>query len=74
MNTVEFAIRDDVPYAIDFMNPVPEAKPEVITPVYFTWLVQNLVDFSLKVAKEGRGTPFAFVRPPWAQPRPGVLS
>jgi len=67
MNTVEFAIRDGVPYAIDFMNPVPEAKPEVITPVYFTWLVQNLCDFCIKVAKEGRATPFAFVRPPWAQ-------
>jgi len=60
MNTVEFAIRDDIPYAIDFMNPVPEAKPEVITPVYFSWLVTHLCDFVTKVGREGRATPFIF--------------
>lgn len=60
MNTVEFAIRDGVPYAIDFMNPVPEAKPEVITPVYFSWLVMQLCDFAIRVAQEGRTTPYAF--------------
>lgn len=60
MNTVEFAIRDGVPYAIDFMNPVPEAKPEVITPVYYNWLVQNLCNFVEKVGREGRSTPYAF--------------
>ncbi len=60
MNTVEFAIRDGVPYAIDFMNPVPEAKPEVITPVYFSWLVNHLCNFVEKVAREGRTTPYTF--------------
>lgn len=60
MNTVEFAIRDGVPYAIDFMNPVPEAKPEVITPLYFSWLVTNTCNFVEKVAREGRETPYAF--------------
>ncbi len=60
INTVEFAIRDGVPYAIDFMNPVPEAKPEVITPVYFSWLVTNLCDFVEQVAKEKRITPHTF--------------
>ena len=74
MNTVEFAIRDVVPYAIDFMNPVPEAKPEVITPVYFSWLVQNLCDFSIKMARAGQSTPFAFVRPTWAQADSKALS
>lgn len=60
MNTVEFAIRDGVPYAIDFMNPVPEAKPEVITPLYFSWLVENLCNFVVKVGQERRATPYAF--------------
>jgi hypothetical protein len=60
MNTVEFAIRDGVPYAIDFMNPVPEAKPEVITPVYFGWLVKNLCDFVQRVGTEKRATPYMF--------------
>lgn len=60
LNTVEFAIRDGVPYAIDFMNPVPEAKPEIITPVYFSWLVNHLCNFVERVAQEGRTTPYAF--------------
>lgn len=60
MNTVEFAIRDGIPYAIDFMNPVPEAKPEVITPLYFNWLVTNTCNFVEKVAREGRQTPYSF--------------
>lgn len=60
LNTVEFAIRDGVPYAIDFMNPVPEAKPEVITPVYFSWLVENLCNFVDEVGTEKRATPFIF--------------
>lgn len=60
VNTVEFAIRDGIPYAIDFMNPVPEATPEVITPEYFHWLVQKLCDFAIRVVTEGRTTPFVF--------------
>lgn len=64
VNTVEFAIRDGVPYAIDFMNPVPEAKPNVITPVYFSWLVNHLCNFVEKVAREERCTPYTFSHPP----------
>lgn len=64
LNTVEFAIRDGVPYAIDFMNPVPEAKPDVITPVYFSWLVNHLCNFVERVAREGRTTPYAFSTTP----------
>lgn len=63
VNTVEFAIRDGVPYAIDFMNPVPEAKPEVITPIYFSWLVDNLCDFVETVGRERRATPYTFHPP-----------
>ncbi len=57
LNTVEFAIRDGVPFAIDFMNPVPEAKPEVITPTYFDWLIRKVADFVIKVGREQRRTP-----------------
>ena len=63
VNTVEFAIRDGIPFAIDFMNPVPEAKPDVITPVYFSWLVNHLCNFVEQVAREGRVTPYAFSPP-----------
>jgi hypothetical protein len=64
VNTVEFAIREGVPYAIDFMNPVPEAKPEVITPIYFSWLVSHLGNFVEQVGREKRRTPYAFGPPP----------
>ncbi len=44
MNTVEFAIRDGVPYAIDFMNPAPDMDINSLTPVYFDWVVQQMAD------------------------------
>lgn len=51
INTVEFAIKDGVPYAIDFMNPVPEAKPEIITEEYFAWLVDKTAQMAIAYAK-----------------------
>ena len=40
MNTVEWAMRDGVPYAIDFMNPAPDMDIYSLTPPYFEWAVQ----------------------------------
>ncbi len=60
INTVEFAIKDGVPYAIDFMNPVPDAKPETITPLYFTWLVKTVADVAIEYARQGARTPYQF--------------
>jgi hypothetical protein len=57
LNTVEFAVRDGVPYAIDFMNPVPEAKPEIVTPLYFQWLVKHVADVLIDYAIHGHLTP-----------------
>jgi hypothetical protein len=54
INTVEFAIRDGVPYAIDFMNPVPDARPEVISWLYFGWLVERICDLVEEVLREER--------------------
>lgn len=54
INTVEFAIRDGVPYAIDFMNPVPDARPEVISHLYFGWLIDHLCEHIQAVLKDGR--------------------
>ena len=39
MNSVEFAVRDGVPYAIDFMNPAPDMDINSLTPHYFEWAV-----------------------------------
>jgi hypothetical protein len=54
INTVEFAIRDGVPYAIDFMNPVPDARPEVISWLYFGWLVERICDHVEEVIRDNR--------------------
>ena len=35
MNTIEFAIKDGVPYAIDFLNPAPDFERDRITEFYF---------------------------------------
>jgi hypothetical protein len=46
INTVEFAIKDGVPYAIDFMNPAPDAELQSVGEFYHTWVneaVTNLV-------------------------------
>src|SRR5829696_6531829 len=42
MNTIEFAIKDGVPYAIDFLNPAPDFERERITPFYFDMVVEKM--------------------------------
>jgi hypothetical protein len=44
MNTVEWAIKDGVPYAIDFMNPAPDMDLNSLTPEYFNWVVEKMAD------------------------------
>jgi hypothetical protein len=51
MNTVEWAVRDGVPYAIDFMNPAPDMDVNSLTPVYFEWCVKHLADLALRLAQ-----------------------
>ena len=40
MNTIEFAVQDGVPYAIDFLNPAPDFERDRITPHYFDMVVR----------------------------------
>lgn len=54
MNSVEFAIKDGVPYAIDFTNPAPDMDYYSITPQYFDIVVDEMVRLALRVASEGR--------------------
>ena len=51
MNSVEFAIRDGVPYAIDFTNPAPDMHIEHLGERYFDIAVDWMVDFCVKQAK-----------------------
>ncbi|MBE7552953.1 MAG: hypothetical protein HS126_17920 [Anaerolineales bacterium] len=54
MNTVEWAIRDGVPYAIDFMNPAPDMDINSLTQFYFKWVVEHMADMAIRLAKKPR--------------------
>jgi hypothetical protein len=48
LNTVEFAIKDGIPYAIDFMNPAPDAEIASVGEYNHNWVVNNVSDFIIK--------------------------
>ncbi len=54
MNSIEFAVRDGVPYAIDFMNPAPDMDINSLTPTYFDWTVKGMADMVIRLANEPR--------------------
>ncbi|HJZ10684.1 MAG TPA: hypothetical protein VJ521_00945, partial [Acidobacteriota bacterium] len=56
MNTVEFAVRDGIPYAIDFMNPAPDFDIYSLTPFYFEWVVKKMADLCIGLAKSEQRT------------------
>src|SRR5581483_11399268 len=51
LNTVEFAVEDGVPYAIDFMNPAPDADLHSVGQKNFDWIVREVADLAVKKAK-----------------------
>ena len=50
LNTVEFAVEDGVPYAIDFMNPAPDADIHSVGPENFAWIVDAVAELAVKKA------------------------
>jgi hypothetical protein len=56
INTVEFAIADGVPYAIDYMNPAPDADWWSVGSVYFRWMVEKVADLAIETARSGEPT------------------
>jgi len=54
MNTVEWAIRDGTPYAIDFMNPAPDMDVNSLTPPYFEWAVTHMASMVIRLATRPR--------------------
>ncbi len=49
MNTVEFAVRRGVPYAIDFMNAAPDADLYSVGRENFDWMVDNMAEVLLEI-------------------------
>jgi hypothetical protein len=55
-NTVELAIRDGVPFAIDFCNPAPDAEKTSVGEENFEWVVETAATYAIERAlahKEG---------------------
>ena len=53
MNTIEFAVEDGVPYAIDFLNPAPDFERDRITPHYFDMVVEKMATLVIDRALNG---------------------
>jgi glutathione synthase/RimK-type ligase-like ATP-grasp enzyme len=74
-NTVEFAIRDGVPYAIDFCNPAPDADIHSVGKENFEWIVEHAAKFAIEKAKaykpkEDNTSWGTFVQDAIAKPKP----
>jgi hypothetical protein len=59
LNTVEFAVEDGIPYAIDFMNPAPDADLHSVGRENFEWIVDKVAKLAVKKAGEYTGEPGA---------------
>jgi hypothetical protein len=51
-NTVELALRDGVPYAIDFCNPAPDAEVKSVGQENFDWVVETAANYAIERTQE----------------------
>ncbi|HLX93382.1 MAG TPA: hypothetical protein VKR32_16975 [Puia sp.] len=49
-NTVELALRDGVPYAIDFCNPAPDAEKTSVGEDNFSWVIETAANYAIERA------------------------
>src|SRR5246127_129249 len=57
LNTVEFACEDGIPYAIDFMNPAPDADVNSVGQANFDWIVNAVSELAMEKARKHTGKP-----------------
>jgi len=50
-NTIELAIREGIPYAIDFCNPAPDADKNSVGDANFEWIVEATASMAIRRAK-----------------------
>src|SRR6516165_7481404 len=55
LNTVEFACEDGIPYAIDFMNPAPDADIHSVGEENFHWIVDAVAELAVRKANAHTG-------------------
>ncbi|MDP9039108.1 MAG: hypothetical protein M3O02_07515 [Acidobacteriota bacterium] len=74
LNTVEFAVEDGIPYAIDFMNPAPDADLHSVGKDHFEWIVDAVARLAVTRAQAPHTAPelhwarFLAPAPPAATP------
>ncbi|MEO6983394.1 MAG: hypothetical protein ABI072_09805 [Edaphobacter sp.] len=57
LNTVEFAVKDGIPYAIDFMNPAPDADRNSVGRENFDWIVDSVARLAIRKAQSIKAQP-----------------
>ena len=55
-NTVELAVRDGVPFAIDFCNPAPDAERTSVGEENFEWVVETSANYAIEKALANDGS------------------
>jgi hypothetical protein len=60
LNTVEFAVEAGVPYAIDFMNPAPDADVHSVGQENFDWVVDAVAELACARALDAGAAPPAY--------------
>src|SRR5436309_1007327 len=58
MDTVEFAVKDDVLYAIDFLNPAPDFDNFSIKEDGFRWVLETMTDLVIAYALGEKAPPW----------------
>lgn len=56
-DTLEFAVRDGIPYAIDFLNPAPDADPASVGEENFRWVLEHAAQWLIARAGQGPEPP-----------------
>ncbi len=59
-DTLEFAVRDGVPYAIDFLNPAPDADPASVGEDNFRWVLEHAAQWLIERVAAGAAAPERF--------------
>lgn len=54
-NTVELAVRNNIPYAIDFCNPAPDAERTSVGEENFEWVVETAANYAIEKALNVNG-------------------
>jgi hypothetical protein len=59
-NTLEFAVRDGIPYAIDFLNPAPDADPNSVGQENFEWVLERAANWLVERVQRAAEAPVRF--------------